>query len=275
MGSIISELKKTVVFLGFHVGDKIRFVGTGFIITIDGFFHLITAKHVVMDKSGNFLDKDMQFFFNTASSEMAARGLDDLKQEKVNWIFHQNPDVDIAIIPTQLDPKTEDIQVIPTKQFVSFDELIETQDVVYISYQPKTTEINKINPVVRNGIISQLKDNKTFLVDGFAFPGNSGSPVFIKSTSFVKTKNDVPPSELPKFAGIIGAYLTYEDEAISRQTGQTRVIFQENTGLSIVWSLDYLKEILSSEDFKKQLDFVKGKKPEPVKTEERSYRTME
>ena len=42
--------------------------------------------------------------------------------------------------------------------------------------------------------------------------------------------------------------------AISTQTGRPRVIFEENTGLSRVWSVPFIKEILDLDIFKEQLD---------------------
>jgi hypothetical protein len=56
-----------------------------------------------------------------------------------------------------------------------------------------------------------------------------------------------------KFVGIIGEYLPYQEVAISIQTGRPRVVFEENTGLSKVWSVTFIKEIIESSTFKQQL----------------------
>ena len=49
-----------------------------------------------------------------------------------------------------------------------------------------------------------------------------------------------------KLVGIIGSYLPYLDVAISEQTKRPRVVFEENTGLSKVWSTSLISEIISS-----------------------------
>ncbi|GAG99454.1 unnamed protein product, partial [marine sediment metagenome] len=57
-----------------------------------------------------------------------------------------------------------------------------------------------------------------------------------------------------KFIGIIGEYIPYREIAISTQTGRPRVIFEENTGLSRVWSVPFIREILELGIFKEQLN---------------------
>ena len=71
--------------------------------------------------------------------------------------------------------------------------------------------------------------------------------------------------------GIVGAYLPYQDEAISRQTGELRVVFEENSGLSLVWSVNYLNEIIESDAFKKQFEIIKNLKPATLEPFEESF----
>jgi hypothetical protein len=52
-----------------------------------------------------------------------------------------------------------------------------------------------------------------------------------------------------KFIGIISGYIPYDEVAVSTQTNKPRVIFEENTGLAVVWSINYVLEILSSTEF--------------------------
>ena len=46
--------------------------------------------------------------------------------------------------------------------------------------------------------------------------------------------------------GIVRSYLSYEDYAISRQTKQVRVVFQENSGLAEVLPTDYIEEAVKA-----------------------------
>ena len=60
-----------------------------------------------------------------------------------------------------------------------------------------------------------------------------------------------------KFIGIIGSYLPYKDVAVSTQTGNPRVVFEENTGLSQVWSVEFVNDLRQySFDFNVQINKV-------------------
>ena len=57
--------------------------------------------------------------------------------------------------------------------------------------------------------------------------------------------------------GLVGEYVPYYEVAVSDQTGHVRVIFEENTGLSRVWSVSYLNEIIDSQLFNAQLEKIR------------------
>jgi hypothetical protein len=260
MIDLISQIKKTTVFLG-KITEKgeSQLYGTGFLIQVQDIFHLATAKHVVVDpRKGNFIDSGMQVFFNMKDGKVGSRSIDEIKKNfAVDWIFHKNKDVDVAIIPFALDPQKDDVKVIPDNMFLATDRLFELYDVFFLSFQPGIHPQNRISPIIRNGTISLMNDDKTFYIDAFAFPGNSGSPVFLKPSPirFDVGGISIGGDQLGgKFIGIIGEYLPYQEVAISTQTGRPRVVFEENTGLSKVWSISFIKEILESVAFKQQLD---------------------
>lgn len=265
MRSLIGEIKKTIVFLGKTTREgKIQFYATGFLVSIQNVFHLVTAKHVVVDsETGEFIDSGMLAFFNLKGGTIGSRSIDEIKTHlAVNWIFHEDKDVDIAIIPFGLDPQKDDVKTIPENLFLSTDRLFELYDVFFLSYQPGIQPQKRISPVIRNGTISLLNDDKTFYIDAFAFPGNSGSPVFLKPSPirFDEGGISIGRDQLGgKFVGIIGEYLPYQEIAISTQTGRPRVVFEENTGLSKVWSVTFIRQIVKSDTFKQQLDNVMKK----------------
>ncbi len=145
-------------------------------------FHLITAKHVVMDQeTGKIDDSELFIFFNSEDGTITKRPIEGIKKEfAVDWVFHENENVDIAIIPFGLDPNKDDVKVIPDEMFLTTDRLFELYDVFFLSYQPGIEPEKRITPIIRGGTISIIHDDKTFHIDGFAFPGNSSSPVFLK-----------------------------------------------------------------------------------------------
>lgn len=258
--TLINDIKKTVVFLARTTEkDDIDFFATGFLVKIQNIFHLVTAKHVIVDpKTGNFIDSRMVVCFNTKNGTIGFRSIDDIKKHfSVNWIFHENNDVDIALMPFGLDGQNDDVKTIPDNMFLTGDRLFEIYDVFFLSYQPGIQPQKKISPVIRSGIISLMNDDRTFFIDAFAFPGNSGSPVFLKPSPIRFDEGGVAVGGDPiggKFIGVVGAYLQYHEVAISTQTGRPRVVFEENTGLARVWSASFIKEITESNTFKLQIN---------------------
>ena len=141
---------------------------------------------------------------------------------------------------------------LPTNFFINPNDVYETNEVFFISYQPNISIIEKdngISPIVRKGMISRVNNDNTYYIDGSAFPGNSGSPVYMlpTATRFTDSGITIGADKLGgKLVGIIGSYLPYLDVAISEQTKRPRVVFEENTGLSKVWSTSLISEIISS-----------------------------
>jgi len=261
MWKLIDEIKKTVAFIG-EIDDKnkIKFKATGFLVHIQNIHHLVTAKHVLLDQNGNIDDSWMLAFFNSKDGKIASRSIEEIKRNfSVDWIFHENKEVDIAIIPFGLDPQKDDVKTIPDDMFIPTERLFELYDVFFLSYQPGIDPQKRISPIIRTGTISVINDDKTFYIDASAFPGNSGSPVFLKPSPIRYDEEgkgiSIGGDKLGgKFIGIIGEYIPYREIARSDQTGRPRVIFEENTGLSRVWSVPFIRQILDSGIFKEQLN---------------------
>lgn len=265
MRELIEQIKKTVVFLGrLDEQGRANFIATGFLISVADVLHLVTAKHVVIStKTGKPADEGLCVFFNLKTGGIGHRRLDVIKQQfNLQWLVHQRANVDIAMIPFALNPEQDDVLVIPDQLFLSIDRVYELYDVFFLSYQPGLKYGNRIVPVVRSGTVSLINEDKSFYIDGAAFPGNSGSPVFLKPSPIRFDEQRITLGTDPlggKFVGIIGAYLPYQEAAVSVQTGRVRVIFEENTGLSQVWSADLIKEIMNSPIAKKQLETLSQK----------------
>jgi len=267
MQELLEEIKKTVVFIGKTIVNRENkledvFIATGVLVQIDKIFHLITAKHVVFDiEKKELKDSDLWIALNTKDNRVVKKSVKSIKEKfRIAWIFHDKEEVDLAIIPTALDLQNDDIKVVDSESFLKIERLYELYDVFFLSFQPGLPTDDLIKPVIRNGTISRINKDKTFYIDGFAFPGNSGSPVFLKPSPIRFDKGNISLGGDPlggKFIGIIGEYLPYQEMAISIQTNRPRVIFEENTGLSKVWSVEYLNEIIESEPFKNQLEKIK------------------
>jgi hypothetical protein len=44
--------------------------------------------------------------------------------------------------------------------------------------------------------------------------------------------------------GVVSGYVPYIDVAVSPQTGKTRITFEENSGLSAAYPVDYIEETI-------------------------------
>ena len=100
-------------------------------------------------------------------------------------------------------------------------------------------------PILRNAIVA-LKNTDHFIIEGFAFPGNSGGPVVYMpahQVGGIKISNYIDKQML---LGIVSSYLSYEDVAISKQTKRPRITFEENSGLTIVLPSDEILRLLNA-----------------------------
>ncbi len=100
--------------------------------------------------------------------------------------------------------------------------------------------------IVRQGTIARIRDylagaQKEFLMDCLIFPGNSGGPVVTKPESVaVRGTKRVSGGYL---IGVVARTLNYREEARSVQTGRTRVVFEDNSGLASVIPVQYLMDL--------------------------------
>src|SRR5262249_31918636 len=83
--------------------------------------------------------------------------------------------------------------------------------------------------------------SKTFLLDCFVFPGNSGGPAILRGEG--PSNGDAKHSRAD-LIGVVQAYKPYSDIAISLQTKRPRIVFEENSGLAVVLPVDLIDEML-------------------------------
>lgn len=102
--------------------------------------------------------------------------------------------------------------------------------------------------IVRQGILARISDalsasSKTFLVDTFIFPGNSGGPVILKGgTEAIAGTKAIDRAYL---IGVVSSFQTYQEVAVSQQTGRPRIMFEENAGLANVVPVDQIKAAIA------------------------------
>jgi hypothetical protein len=255
---LLDQIRKAVVFIG--TDDAPGFSGiiaTGFLIAVDGVVHLVTAKHVVSDReTGKRHDSQLIVHVNDRRGGVIRQPLETIRKTYgVDWVFHRRQAADVAMIPFAIDEKHEDVAPIPLALFADIDDLHELDDVFTLSYQPDI-DTKRVTPFIRSGTIGLINPDRTFYIDSAVFPGNSGSPVFLKPSPARFAENGVAIGADPlggRFLGLIGEYIPYQEYAFSSQTNRPRVIFEENTGISLVWSASLIREMARTKAAREQI----------------------
>jgi hypothetical protein len=101
--------------------------------------------------------------------------------------------------------------------------------------------------IVREGIIARIEDllnygAESFMIDSFVFPGNSGGPVLLKP-EIISIKGTQNHPE-PYLIGVVDAYQPYRKPAVSLQTQETRIVFEENSGLANILPIDFVEDTI-------------------------------
>ena len=101
--------------------------------------------------------------------------------------------------------------------------------------------------ISRSGSIARIRDllanrQSSFLIDANIFPGNSGGPVVTRpEISSIQGTTSINRAAL---VGVVKSYIPYNDVAISQQTGNPRVMFEENSGLALVETVDSVMDVV-------------------------------
>lgn len=217
--------------------------------------YLITNRHVFKEL------KQVLLRFNPTGKEAAKQyslDLVDASSKKMLWTPHPNPNIDIAVIGINVKLLREHkIQVAYFKSdqhIAALDKIAELGitegDFVYTLGFP----MGLIGPernyvIVRSGNIARIQDaidhrSNEFLIDAFIFPGNSGGPVVTKPEAMAIRETKAVSSAY--LVGVIQSYVPYQDVAISVQTKRPRVVFEENSGLTSVIPIDFVKEAIGA-----------------------------
>ncbi len=249
---------KAVVSLGVVIDESFAHVGTSFLYShyvdeIRGqntYTHfLITNKHVI--------DADVTHvrFDHPATESLEVCSIDNVSQAP--WSPHPG-DIDVAVRPLVVDCDLVKDRTIGGDSFTdhggipSSDQVrqISEGDGVFVLGFPLGLLGEERNyPIVRQGAVARIQDwlhghSETFLIDAPAFPGSSGGPVVLRPQSAaIKETQQITR---PLLLGVNTGFIPSRDEAVSKQTGSTRVIFEENSGLAHVVPISSLKEILDS-----------------------------
>jgi S1-C subfamily serine protease len=214
--------------------------------------YLVTNQHVLANL-------DIAYLRFNPSGNGPAREYDlqlrDPKGTKI-WFTPTDSKIDVAVIP--INAKFLKDQGIQFAWFKSDSDVadrakstelgISEGDGVYAFGFPMGLVGGERNfVIVRRGSIARIKDtlagrSNEFLIDMFLFPGNSGGPVVLKPELMaIEGTKSLDRSYL---IGVVRESLSYRDVAVSIQTQQPRIIFDENSGLAGIIPIDFVKDAI-------------------------------
>ena len=212
------------------------------------FYFLVTNRHVV----------DRGFHPKAIEKPMARFNLSTGKATEPflveNWISHPGT-LDVAVAPLSppafgelgIDYKlfTGDRDVLAKQQILKETGIREGNGIYVLGFPLELAGKERNYVIARQGILARVQDwlygdEDTFLIDASVFPGNSGGPVLTKPE--IIAVGNYKPYGKSMLVGMVASYEPYNDVAISQQTGQPRVMFQENSGLGRVIPVDAIQE---------------------------------
>ena len=235
---------------------------------------LVTNKHVLRDQSQIFVR------VNPKAAEPARQFDADLINQascENIWTGHDSAEVDVAVLPINyqilLDQKMDVTFFASDQHTLNVEGMAKTEvsegDPVFALGFPMGLVGDERNTViVRGGVLARIRDTLAkpafpFMVDTFIFPGNSGGPVISKPEMVAIQGTKFHPDA--HLIGIISSYVPYSDVAVSQQTQRPRIIFEENSGLAVGYSVDCINEAIVTAE-----NAAKGKAPQeaqPVESE--------
>jgi len=274
-----------VVAIGYNNSSKkIAWGASGFFYfhTLNGNngrVYLVSNKHVFKSNAQIFLRLNPKVLDKPKGY---ALNLIDPQTNNELWRGHYSNKVDVAVIPVNfshfLTDKMEvsyfndNTHTIDVKKMENKG-ISEGDGVFALGFPVSLVGDKSSSVIIRGGTIARVQDtykspNEPFLIDTTVFPGNSGGPVVNKpemvAIEGTKAANDC------NLIGIISSYVAYKDYAISQQTGNVRVVFEENSGLSYIFSVDSIKATVKA--FEKQIT-KNIQEAEPKPSEEASEDT--
>ena len=235
---------------------SVRFTATGFLYGYpaghdDQFtVYLVTNEHVIRGK--RLLKVRLHHSEDTTPQVLDLR----LQGESEKYV-ERNAVHDVAVIGLSnslLDIPGIDLQFIRgdlrvTKETGSELGISEGDGVFVLGFPMGMAGDERNYPIVRQGCLARVRDwlngkSSKILIDSLIFPGNSGGPVITKPDGFAL--QGMTPNRRALLLGMVSGYVPYVDVAVSEQTRNVRVIFEENSGLAEVVPADIIHDTVRS-----------------------------
>jgi S1-C subfamily serine protease len=234
--------------------SEIHWMGTGIIVgwlipdqSPERYYaFLVTNRHVVEGESAVVIRFNLIEPPETIGFKVSLTSPD--KRPVVT--FHSDDEIDVAVVKLDdeiLQSSGVNIQAFRSNRDIyplrgGPRDLREGGSVFVLGYPLGLVSDKRQFAICRGGCIARIRDlyageTKDFLIDAGVFPGNSGGPVVARLPMY--------SGLVVSLIGIVHGYVPYRETAISEQTGEPRITFEENSGLAAVVPIDYAWECMA------------------------------
>lgn len=259
--NMFDQIKQTVAFL-YDVdptsSPRPTPIGTGFFVNFSTTelagqrlersvtaFYLFTARHVVEGEGTVWVTTNVRRGHQSGRS----RGFSAFPGER--WILSESADV--AVLDWAPDEKVAEFMCVPaecfaTREVMERDEITEGSEVFFAGLFVHHVGKRRNQPIVRSGRVALFTEDEIewpdgsqhlHLIEADAFPGASGSPVFIRRTHLPTGDRRLYLLGLMK-----GSY--QHIELLEDNGNNQRILTRENMGIAAVVPADDIAALLHS-----------------------------
>lgn len=271
--NIPNDIKKVVAFIFIQDKDgNIIPQGTGFFVGIKSadnpngsFVYLVTAKHVLQRENKTDFLSTVYVRLNKKDAGSDLLRLDLILSGRNKNVFtHNDPSVDIAVVPADLDTQKYDFKFLPGNFITIKDDfqklnIAEGSEVFFTGLFTPYIGNERNYPIIRFGKLALVTDEKInfggvkadlYLMEASSYGGNSGSPVYFYLGMDRKPGTLVIGSPVLKLAGVVSGRF---NDIVPVQAIPTGVIPAVNPNMGIAGVVPAYKiyEIIFSDELVK------------------------
>ncbi len=222
-------------------------IGSGFVIlSPNGHAVLVTAKHVIA-REDDSLSSNLAYRINDRNGTSYLLTDEEVSTTAGEWFLSSSHDVALRILALRKDT---DVTPVRIDRILKMDKLRPGAPVVIPGFPLGLRSAEHTDPIVRKGVVARI-DPGRIILDAMIFGGNSGSPVIYSPTVKLGAGLNSPFINEEMLIGVISSSISFREEAVSKITGRTRVVFEDNTGLCKIVPADHIIELLNTEGFKR------------------------
>lgn len=287
----MTQVRKIVTFIKLACRDgdtEYNVTGTGFFVFIpdqrlgkdNGFVYMVTNRHVALCWRSFNQPMEVKTVSITLNRRMPNGGTfsEDIhlsEHGNVPWVTPLDGSVDLAALPYFPDVQKFDVRLLPlatlaTSQYLSQQMITEGEPIFFAGFFQQFPGVRRMQPIVRQGIIAMMPDEKIplvstpeklYLADVHVFGGNSGAPAFINLGGF--HNGHFMAGEDLHLVGVVNGYV-FENEDFTLEIATTFLGAKgkANSGISTIVPADDLIALLQDSRLQAQRDaFVKKNEP--------------